>query len=108
MLLPFIENCFKHGLSNMLENPWMNLSIAIQKRELTMKLLNSKPSDQPTNHKRGIGIENVQKRLALLYRDRHQLTITEEEEIFMVVLKMELEEESVQTISVKPRSLVVS
>ena len=40
----------------------------------------------------GIGIENVQKRLALLYPGKHELVITDEEEVFIVNLKVELEQ----------------
>jgi sensor histidine kinase YesM len=91
MLLPFIENCFKHGISNILEQPWLSLHITIEGPVMTMKLLNSKPATGSSNHKPGIGIENVRKRLDLLYPGKHELVIREEEEIFIVTLKMELE-----------------
>lgn len=91
MLLPFIENCFKHGISNILEQPWLSLHMTIEGPVMTMKLLNSKPVTQPSTHQPGIGIENVRKRLALLYPERHELVIKEEEEVFIVILKLELE-----------------
>jgi sensor histidine kinase YesM len=91
MLLPFIENCFKHGISNILDQPWLNLHITIDDRIMTMKVLNSKPTNRGSDHQPGIGIENVRKRLALLYPDKHELLINEEEEVFIVILKLELE-----------------
>ena len=89
MLLPFIENCFKHGISNILDQPWLSLHVTIEDRIMTMKLLNSKPA-RPSHRTPGIGIDNVRKRLALLYPGKHELVINEEEEVFIVILKLEL------------------
>lgn len=93
LLLPLIENCFKHGTSHILEQPWLHLQISIHEQQLTMKLINGKVNITPEdkNHS-GIGIQNVQKRLSLLYPDKHELTITNEEEVFIVNLKVKLEE----------------
>jgi sensor histidine kinase YesM len=91
LLLPFIENCFKHGISNILDQPWLSLHITTENNLMTMKLLNSKPANGFSKQKPGIGIENVRKRLALLYPNRHELVINEEEEVFIVILKLELE-----------------
>ncbi len=92
LLIPFVENCFKHGLSDVLEQPWLSMTISITGREMTMKLVNGKPpgtSRQTDSH--GIGISNVRKRLELLYPDQHELIINEEEEVFIVNLKLQLE-----------------
>jgi LytS/YehU family sensor histidine kinase len=89
ILLPFIENCFKHGASNMLENPWINLTIEVKDTMLVMKLMNGKAIITNINQgKTGIGINNVRQRLELLYKDMHELQIREEEEIFVVDLKI--------------------
>ena len=90
LLLPFVENCFKHGTSNMLEHPWLNLHISIEQYQMTMKLINSKSSVQHSDHKQGIGIENVRRRLELIYPGKHDLVINDEEELFIVQLKLEL------------------
>jgi LytS/YehU family sensor histidine kinase len=90
LLLPFVENCFKHGTSNMLEQPWLSLHIAVENDWLKMKLLNGK-LNEPLPENGGIGLSNVQKRLALLYPDRHELSINNEEEVFIVNLKLQLE-----------------
>ena len=42
LLLPFAENCFKHGGSSMLQSPWINLTIEVNGTTLTMKLMNGK------------------------------------------------------------------
>ena len=99
LILPFVENCFKHGTSHMLEQPWINLTITIDKGIMNLKLLNSKSSvSTPGGH--GIGIENVKKRLALLYPGKHQLVIQEEDEIFIVTLKLQLEKRTIPTVAV--------
>ncbi len=93
LLLPLIENCFKHGTSQILEQPWISLQINLNGQQMQMKLLNGK-STQPIISKNGsgIGIHNVEKRLALLYPGKHELTITNEEDVFIVNLKIELEQ----------------
>jgi LytS/YehU family sensor histidine kinase len=90
LLLPFVENCFKHGTSKMLEQPWINLQISVDDERLKMKLVNGKVNEAATNLA-GIGLANVQRRLDLLYKDKYELDINEEEEVFIVNLKMKLE-----------------
>ncbi|HVE60983.1 MAG TPA: histidine kinase [Chitinophagaceae bacterium] len=91
LLLPFVENCFKHGTSNMLQNPWINLTIELKDTTLVMKLMNGKSNtNENVERKPGIGIDNVRKRLDFLYKDKHELQIREEEEVFIVELQIEL------------------
>ncbi|HEU4470061.1 MAG TPA: histidine kinase [Flavisolibacter sp.] len=92
LLLPFVENCFKHGTSHMLEQPWISLSITIDDRLLVMKLLNGKAQGYHVPERaRGIGIINAKQRLELLYQGRHQLKISDTEDVFIVTLKLQLE-----------------
>jgi Histidine kinase len=111
ILLPFIENCFKHGASNMLENPWINLTIEVKDTTLVMKLMNGKAiMSNITQGKSGIGINNVRQRLELLYKDKYELQIREEEEIFVVDLKIilvKLEDSQSITIQSAPEILYV-
>lgn len=90
LLLPFVENCFKHGASHVLENPWINLTIELKDTTLVMKLMNGKAPAGKEPRKPGIGIANVRQRLHLLYKDRHELQVTEDEEIFVVDLQLAL------------------
>ena len=89
LLLPFIENAFKHGASQMTENPWISLSVEVNDNELWMKLINGKPAGI-SKALPGIGIANVAKRLELLYPAQHTLLIHEEEEMYIVDLKLTL------------------
>ena len=91
LLLPFVENCFKHGTSNMLQHPWITLTIELNNTILVMKLANGKarPGDN-VERKPGIGINNVRQRLDLLYNDKYELEIREDQEVFVVDLEVEL------------------
>src|SRR5215510_8837287 len=91
LLLPFVENCFKHGTSNMLENPWINLTVELKDTILVMKLMNGKASMKENGQgEGGIGINNVRQRLELLYTNKYVLQIREDEEVFVVDLRIEL------------------
>jgi hypothetical protein len=92
LLLPFVENCFKHGTSNILENPWINLTVELKNATLVMKLMNGKvPLKEGSQSITGIGISNVQQRLELLYNGKYDLQIREEEEVFVVDLRIDQE-----------------
>ena len=93
MLLPFVENCFKHGTSKFLIHPWINLKIELKGNTMIMKLMNGKEIQQVEEAvKSGTGVLNVKKRLELLYKDKYELQISDEQEIFVVNLKIELTE----------------
>lgn len=90
ILLPFLENAFKHGASRMVEQPWISMHINITGRELSMKLINGKCASAHTPAA-GIGIINVRQRLQLLYPGTHDLQIDDLEEMYIVNLKMTLD-----------------
>lgn len=92
LLLPLVENCFKHGTSNMLEQPWLSMQVTLKEDVMEMRLMNGKPKE-PNNQLSsfGIGIHNVRKRLELLYPGKHVLKIMNEEEVFVVNLSLHLE-----------------
>ncbi len=100
LMIPFVENCFKHGASMMRGKQWMHLIININENNLDFNLSNSKPS-KPSATKHGIGLLNVHKRLELLYPGKHQLDIKSTENTFSVELKIELQTQSVTTIEKK-------
>jgi sensor histidine kinase YesM len=89
LLLPLVENCFKHGTSNVIEKPWVNLRIDLKENNLSVKLVNGKAPVSVYNNE-GIGIRNVQNRLELLYKDRHDFKVVNDEEVFGISLNVEL------------------
>ena len=90
LLLPFLENAFKHGTSEQLEKPWLSFDLAIVQDTLQCKIVNSKNEFVPLSTN-GIGINNVKKRLGLLYSGKHELKLADEGDFFVVALKLELE-----------------
>ncbi|MBL7866158.1 MAG: histidine kinase, partial [Cyclobacteriaceae bacterium] len=68
LLLPLVENAFKHGASQLEDQPWISLTIRLQEDAMKVKLINGKPLTPVVNGKStGIGLANVRKRLRLLY-----------------------------------------
>jgi LytS/YehU family sensor histidine kinase len=91
LLIPFVENSFKHGTSRMLTHPWVRLDIHIEKDFLEFKLTNNKPEyNSESPGKKGIGLNNVKKRLQLLYPETHSLNIVESEMSYEVFMKIDL------------------
>lgn len=92
LLLPFIENSFKH-CNNMTEQSWINLEIFLDGNSFYMKLINGIDPDMNTQPQMDPnGFYNVQKRLTLLYPDKHELKINTEQEMLVVLLKIQLAE----------------
>ncbi|MBI1781892.1 MAG: histidine kinase [Sphingobacteriales bacterium] len=92
VMIPFVENSFKHGTSMMRGKQWIQLSIKTEDNVLDFTLINSKPPAPVQNkNKTGIGLMNVKKRLALLYPGKHELTVTSNESIFSVRLTLQLQ-----------------
>lgn len=92
ILLPFVENAFKHGASQIIDQPWIRLAIEIEGNVMSMKLVNGKALDYKNEMaNKGIGIENVKRRLELLYPKKHALKIQNDPEVFIVDLNIQLE-----------------
>jgi sensor histidine kinase YesM len=91
LLIPLVENSFKHGTSQMLEKPWIRMNITVNENDLEFRLTNSKPGKLNTqNGKNGIGLKNVQKRIQLLYPGQHELKIYNAQYTFDVYLRVPL------------------
>jgi len=91
LLIPFLENSFKHGASEMLTHPWINLNIDIEDQALHFILSNSKPTVMAENTlTKGLGLSNVKKRLAILYPGTHSLNVNEDVMSFSVSLEVPL------------------
>ncbi|GAB3260076.1 histidine kinase [Larkinella harenae] len=97
LLIPFLENAFKHGTSQQLEQAWIFLDLSVDKNVLTFKLVNSRDAETETVTQKnvgGIGLQNVRKRLELLYPNRYELQIQPEEETYLVNLSLWLPNEA--------------
>lgn len=91
MLIPFIENAFKHGTSEQIEKSWLSVDISVKNNILKAKIANSK-NECTTYRENGIGISNVRKRLAFIYPDNHELKLNDDGQFFVVSLMIRLAE----------------
>jgi sensor histidine kinase YesM len=89
LLLPFLENAFKHGTSDQVEKPWLSVDISVTGNILKCKMINSK-NVSASGRNGGIGIQNVKKRLTFIYPDKHELKMNDEGNYFVVFLWIEL------------------
>jgi hypothetical protein len=97
LLIQFVENTFKHGASKMLKAPRIRLEMSIKENDFYMELSNNKPLQVfPINGKSGIGLKNVQKRLQLLYPDKHELMIKSTDDAFLIQMKLPLQSNDVK------------
>jgi phage shock protein PspC (stress-responsive transcriptional regulator) len=96
LLIPFVENAFKHGPSEQIELAWISLDLSLADNRLRFKLINSKNKDAVVlAHQSGIGLQNVKKRLELIYPGRHSLRLLVEDEMYVVNLVIDLNASSV-------------
>lgn len=88
LLNPFVENAFKHGIS--FRNPsWIYITLTHDAQKLYFKVHNSlhpKQENSPEQANNGIGLENVKKRLELIYPNRHTLDIQVSDNDYFVSL----------------------
>ena len=97
ILITFIENAFKHGVSYQRES-FIDVRIGVESESLTFECRNSKAESQMANgqlsmvngQQGGVGLANVRKRLTLLYGNRYTLSIHNDADIYSVVLSIPL------------------
>jgi two-component system, LytTR family, sensor histidine kinase AlgZ len=92
IFITFLENAFKHGVTNNNPKAWVNVSLELNGNECSYQVENSKiTSAKPeAEEKSGIGLQNVMRRLELSYPDRHQLEVQDLSDRYMVNLKIKL------------------
>lgn len=93
LLIPFVENAFKHGIS--LKEP-SNIRISLISKEKSLyfdvsNTIHPKAATDPEKDNNGIGLNNVQQRLRLLYPNKHELSIRENGKEFFIHLTIQLD-----------------
>lgn len=94
MFIPFIENCFKHGLGNTVSPGFVRIDMKVDGSNVEATIANSKPESMPKPlHPRsgGIGLVNVRRRLNLLYPNQYSLNIEDAPDTYSVNFKINLE-----------------
>lgn len=92
IFITFLENAFKHGVSNTAQNAWVKVGIDISGKACVYTVENIKItySDKTVNNKSGIGLQNVKRRLDLSYPDNYELNVQDLPDRYVVELKMNL------------------
>ena len=89
LFIPFLENSFKHSKIEDVDNGWINLKMKAEKNKVTFELENSISKNEFTKDEvGGIGLENVKRRLSLLYPNNHELSINKIDDTFSVKLNL--------------------
>lgn len=95
LLLPFVENAFKHGTSDSLEEVWVDINVEIEHQKLTLSVRNSNGHDseekEEFDYQKGIGLKNVNRRLELLYHEFYRLETSDDADSYSVFLEIELD-----------------
>lgn len=91
VLIPFVENAFKHG-TGYVEEPFIYIDLTVHEAVLAFRVRNKFDDDSDTSkdESSGIGLNNVRSRLGLLYPGRHELAIKNEENLFDIHLTLKL------------------
>ena len=93
LLLPFIENSFKHGLSKKINNPWIYIALRINNDSLHFNVKNNKTINKikgKEEYTEGIGLKNVRRRLDLLYNGMYSLNLFDKGGSFEIDLNIKL------------------
>jgi two-component system LytT family sensor kinase len=90
LFIPFIENAFKHGVSNR-DKSFIHISLRMTGNEILFTCSNSKIINTSNNNENesGIGLENIIKRLKLLFPYKHVIDIKQTDDAFEVILKID-------------------
>lgn len=89
ILIPFIENAFKHSNIENLKSGWIKIDLKFENQVLIFSVENTQPETSFTKDQQGgIGLKNVKRQLELMYPDKHILIINDNLQKFSVVLKI--------------------
>lgn len=92
LLIPLIENAFKHGIG-LIDDPEINIQLKVEGDRLTLEVSNKYNlyTQEVKDKVAGIGLTNLVRRLKLLYPDRHEITAGKNEHWFNASLKIQLQ-----------------
>lgn len=89
LLLPLVENAFKHGVDSTVDRSYIHLYLTEENNVLTFRCINNY-KERKAKDNAGIGIENIRKRLALLYPAKHRFSIDQSQDRHEVTLSLNL------------------
>lgn len=94
LLLPFVENCFKHGVAKSKDEAWIRIDVSVSDTFIEFIVENSVPilanGSEAVDTQSGIGLQNVRRRLDIIYKDCYELKTHLGEGIYLVKLKINI------------------
>ena len=96
LLIIFVENAFKHGISYRTES-FIDIKIDIEPDRMQFSCVNSKPSQSANDKGKGMGLANVRRRLDLLFPKKYKLEINDGDTVYRVKLEMPLSQQEVSS-----------
>lgn len=95
LLLPFVENSFKHGANSTAGEAVIDIHLRLKNKVLSFSVENTTEDDgdSPNPNGEGIGLRNVRRQLDLIYPERHELSLGRMNGVFRAELKIRLEED---------------
>ncbi len=91
LFFPLVENSFKHGVRNNIDSAWIKLKLNVADNSLQFEISNGKPNRKSGDEiKGGIGLENLRKRLQIIYPVHHKLIIEDTADQYSAKLKLDL------------------
>ncbi|NQX81603.1 MAG: sensor histidine kinase [Flavobacteriaceae bacterium] len=89
MFIILLENAFKHGVERLTENAYIQIKLKVDKDSIHFEIENNFDiNDEPGT--KGIGLDNLKKRLNLIYPKKHKFTVSIEENIYRSTLEIEI------------------
>jgi len=89
LLMPLVENAFKHGASETRGRPFVDIHLSLTKRQLAFAVKNSSGTSAQNSVKENIGLSNLRRQLELLYTD-YDLSVQQQDSVFTANLKINL------------------
>lgn len=89
LLIPLVENAFKHGVSETRGDPFVDIHLSVKNRLLTFHVQNSTEQPAESDIKENIGLSNLRRQLELLYKDYH-MSVQQGDAVFTATLKINL------------------
>jgi two-component system LytT family sensor kinase len=97
LFIPFLENSFKHGMTDLLGQGYVHIHLTAQQEQVNFSIENTKLPARPSQGAKrsgGIGLENIRRRLQLLYPGKYTLKIEETPNTYRVSLVLQLNHEN--------------
>lgn len=92
LMITFLENAFKHGTSEQVGEVWIKIDCIIKDQQLKFTVANSKANSEVAKKPSGkLGLNNLKKRLEILYPDAHVLVTDEDENMYLASLELQLD-----------------